>query len=77
LIVTSTISPLADPELEPERYIALALAATCFAGIISLLLGMLRQGQLVKYISPQVLAGFVTGAALVIIVSQLVRTIVV
>jgi MFS superfamily sulfate permease-like transporter len=71
LIVTSTISPLADPILETERYIGLALAATLFAGIISLLLGILKQGSLVRYVSPQVLAGFVTAAALVIIVSQL------
>lgn len=69
--MTSTISPLADPQREPERYIGLALSATLFAGIISLLLGVLKQGSLVRYVSPQVLAGFVTAAALVIIVSQL------
>lgn len=53
------------------RYIGLALSATCFAGFLSLLLGLLRQGQLVTFVSPQVLAGFVSSSALVIIVNQI------
>ncbi|KAL3894711.1 MAG: hypothetical protein SGCHY_005117, partial [Lobulomycetales sp.] len=71
LIITSTISPLADPEKESEKYIALALVASGLAGVLSVILGFLKQGSLVKFISPQVLAGFITGSAAIILVNQL------
>ncbi|KAL3898067.1 MAG: hypothetical protein SGCHY_002993 [Lobulomycetales sp.] len=71
LIITSTISPLADPEEESEKYIALALVASGLAGVLSVILGFLKQGSLVKFISPQVLAGFITGSAAIILVNQL------
>jgi len=63
---------LAAPEIkalgEPVHN-ALVLSAEC--GVIMLAMALLRMGSLVNFISHPVLAGFTTGAALLIIASQI------
>jgi len=65
-------SALATPEISAlgdSVQSALILAAE--SGIIMLMMAMLRMGGLVNFISHPVLAGFTSGAALLIIASQL------
>ena len=54
-----------------ENYIAIVLFLTFFVGIIQLVLGILRMGFLVNFLSKPVISGFTSAAALIIIFSQL------
>jgi len=65
-------SALAAPEVKllgDSLQSALVLSAEC--GVIMLVMAALRMGSLVNFISHPVLAGFTTGAALLIIASQI------
>lgn len=55
----------------PDRWIMGAVILAAEVGLLLFLMGALRLGQLVNFISHPVLTGFTTGAALMIIVSQL------
>ncbi|MDB4292974.1 SulP family inorganic anion transporter [Maribacter sp.] len=54
-----------------ENYIAMALVLAFLVGAIQLLLGICRMGFLVRFLSKPVISGFTSGAALIIIFSQL------
>ena len=54
-----------------ENYIAMALVLAFLVGAIQLLLGVCRMGFLVRFLSKPVISGFTSGAALIIIFSQL------
>ena len=54
-----------------EDFIATVLFLTLFVGIIQLILGFLRMGFLVNFLSKPVISGFTSAAALIIIFSQL------
>ncbi|KAJ3227456.1 hypothetical protein HK099_001912 [Clydaea vesicula] len=69
LIMYSSISTLATPF--SERYIQIALAASLISGIISIILGLIKFGSMITFISPGVLMGFVTASEAVITISQL------
>lgn len=65
-------SALAAPEIKAlgdSVHSALVLSAEC--GVIMLVMAILRMGGLVNFISHPVLAGFTTGAALLIMASQI------
>ncbi|MDO9107255.1 MAG: sulfate permease [Methylovulum sp.] len=64
VLTTTEVSALGDPVQS-----ALILSAEC--GVMMLLMAVLRLGGLVNFISHPVLAGFTSGAALLIIGSQL------
>lgn len=69
LLVASGIS-----QLEPQstaQYLGMALVLALQVGIIQLLMGVLRVGFLVNFLSHPVLSGFVSAAAIVIGVSQI------
>ncbi|MCX2720621.1 SulP family inorganic anion transporter [Lentiprolixibacter aurantiacus] len=55
----------------PAEYIALAIALAFFVGAIQLVLGLLRMGFLVNFLSRPVISGFISAAALIIMLSQL------
>ncbi|NNK31006.1 MAG: sodium-independent anion transporter, partial [Flavobacteriaceae bacterium] len=55
----------------PAEYIALAIALAFFVGAIQLILGVLRMGFLVNFLSRPVISGFISAAALIIMLSQL------
>ncbi|MCE2612868.1 sulfate permease [Flavobacteriaceae bacterium D16] len=55
----------------PAEYIALAIALAFFVGAIQLALGVLRMGFLVNFLSRPVISGFISAAALIIMLSQL------
>jgi SulP family sulfate permease len=69
IVVFSALSPLAAPG-SPE-YVALALTLGLLVGMIQLALGIVRLGRLTDLISHSVVVGFTTGAAFLIVASQL------
>lgn len=69
VIVFSTISQFADTGT--PFYIQLCLTLTFCAGIVQLLMGVMRIGAVVNFVSHSVVIGFTAGAAVVIAVSQL------
>ena len=69
IVVFSAVSPYAVPGT-PE-FVQIAIVVTLVAGVIQLLLGLARLGNLVNFVSHTVVLGFTAGAALLIGVSQL------
>jgi len=69
LALFAMLSPLAAA-FSPQ-YIQLALAVTVMVGVLQWLIGALRLGMLANFISPAVLFGFTSGAALLIAVHAL------
>lgn len=68
IVVYATISPLAH--VGTPEYVGLVLTLTLLVGLFQLALGALRMGTLVNFVSPSVLVGFTTGAAVLIVISQ-------
>lgn len=68
VVIFASVSPLATPG-SPD-YVALVLLLSFLAGLFQWLLGLLRFGALVNFISQSVLLGFTLGAALVIALGQ-------
>ncbi|MEM6722971.1 MAG: solute carrier family 26 protein [Bacteroidota bacterium] len=69
ILVLAGLNELATPG--SQAFIDLAILTGLLAGGIQLLLGILRLGFLVKFLSHAVLSGFTSAAALIIAVSQL------
>jgi len=69
IVLYASVSPLAVPA--SEDYITLILLLTLLAGVFQWLLGMLRFGALVNFVSHSVVLGFTLGAAVVIAIGQL------
>jgi SulP family sulfate permease len=68
IVVFATMSPLAEPG--SAHYIELVLTLTFLIGVIKLILGLLRLGVVVNFVSQTVIVGFTSGAAVLIAVSQ-------
>ena len=56
------------------NYPEFVFALSIIAGLIMLILGLLRMGGITRYVSNAVLTGFLTGAAVLIILNQLAST---
>ena len=69
IVLYASISPLAVAG--SADYITLVLLLTFLGGIFQLLLGLLRFGTLVNFVSHSVVLGFTLGAAIVIALGQL------
>lgn len=69
LMTAAAITPLAVSNT-PE-YIGLALLLTLLVGIVQLLLGVLKLGTIVNFVSHPVILGFMNAAAIIIGLSQL------
>jgi SulP family sulfate permease len=69
LLVASTLGGLA--EAGTADYVGLAVTLALLCGVIQLVMGALRLGGLVKFMSHPVLTGFIHAAALIIGASQL------
>ena len=69
LLVAAGLSTLALTGV--ENYIAMALLLAFMVGFIQFMLGLLRMGFLVRFISRPVISGFTSAAAIIIIFSQL------
>ena len=68
LMVASTLAPLA--QLGSELYVSYAIMLALLSGVFLLLLGLLRIGFVVNFMSHPVIAGFTSAAALIIGFSQ-------
>jgi len=69
IVLYASVSPLAVPA--SQDYITLILLLTFLAGVFQWLLGLLRFGALVNFVSHSVVLGFTFGAAVVIAIGQL------
>lgn len=69
LLTASALIPLAP--VGSEAYIGLAIMMTLMVGIFQLILGLLRLGVVVSFLSHPVIIGFTNAAALIIGFSQL------
>lgn len=69
LLVAQAISPLA--EQGSASYVALAVLLALMVGAMQLMMGVLRLGFLVNFLSHPVISGFTSAAALIIGFSQL------
>ncbi|MBS9778338.1 MAG: SulP family inorganic anion transporter [Gammaproteobacteria bacterium] len=69
IVIMSILSDFAVPQ--SPQFIGMVLILTFIAGCIQLILGVFRLGHIVDFISHTVILGFSTGAALLIIGSQL------
>ncbi|APQ18009.1 SulP family inorganic anion transporter [Maribacter hydrothermalis] len=54
-----------------ENYIKMVMVLALMVGVIQLLLGILRMGFLVNFLSKPVISGFTSAAAIIIVLSQL------
>jgi SulP family sulfate permease len=69
IVLYASISPMAVPG--SQDYITLILLLTFLAGVFQWLLGLLRFGAVVNFVSHSVVLGFTLGAAVVIALGQL------
>lgn len=69
IVLYAAVSPVAVPG--SGDYITLILLLTFLAGVFQWLMGMLRFGALVNFVSHSVVLGFTLGAAVVIALGQL------
>ncbi|GMR08533.1 MAG: SulP family inorganic anion transporter [Gammaproteobacteria bacterium] len=69
IVLFSALSVYAEPGT--AGYVTIALTLTFMVGIIELLLGLVRLGALVNFISHSVIVGFTAGAAILIAAKQL------
>jgi SulP family sulfate permease len=69
LMTAAAIMPLAMPNT--DEYIGLALLLTLLVGIIQFLLGAVKLGSIVNFVSHPVILGFMNAAAIIIGLSQL------
>ncbi len=69
VVLFSSLSVYAEPGT--TDYVSLALTLTFMVGVIQLLLGAVRLGTLVNFISHSVVVGFTAGAAILIVAKQL------
>lgn len=69
IVLYAAVSPMAVPG--SGDYISLILLLTFLAGVFQWLMGMLRFGALVNFVSHSVVIGFTLGAAVVIALGQL------
>ncbi|WP_417660756.1 SulP family inorganic anion transporter [Pseudomonas sp.] len=69
IILFTSVSPLAKPG--SDDFVALILLLSFIAGLFQWLLGLMRFGALVNFVSHSVVLGFTLGAAIVIALGQL------
>lgn len=68
IVLLSILSPIAEPS--SPQYVQLALTLTFMVGVLQFIMGLLRLGSLVDFISHSVIIGFTAGAAVLIAANQ-------
>ena len=77
LIIASLVGTLAaDPEISPFDHgpaamLAMTAATVALAGILQIAFGLCRLGRIVKFVPYPVVAGFMGGIAILIVVAQI------
>ncbi|MCP3137532.1 SulP family inorganic anion transporter [Pyxidicoccus xibeiensis] len=72
-IITASALGLVAAGADPARHASLAALLALMVGVLSLLGGLLKAGALADLLSKPILVGYINGAALIIIGSQLAR----
>jgi len=67
VVLASTLAPFTDSGDMVSRLVTL----TFLVGVIQIVMGLLRLGELTRFVSAAVMTGFVTGAALLVLLGQL------
>ncbi len=71
LLAAMIVGPIAGAGAEPERFAFLVAALAAMVGVILIAGGLARIGFLADFLPRAVLTGYITGAALLVIQSQL------
>lgn len=71
IVVYSTLVKFVNPETDLEVFISLAFVLTFLAGFFQFVMGLLRMGKLVNFVSHSVVIGFTAGAGILIAFKQL------
>ena len=69
IVLFGILSTMAEPMT--ESYIQLALVLTFLVGVFQLILGLIKMGFVVNFVSMSVVVGFTAGAGLLIIAKQM------
>lgn len=69
LMVATAVTPIADGNL--ARFALLVTLMSLLVGVITLVAGLARFGFLADFVSKPILIGYITGVAIIMIVSQL------
>ena len=69
IITAAAVAPLAGSD--PARYASLAAMTAILVGIVSLLAGVAKLGFITDFLSKPILVGYIMGATLIVIGSQL------
>src|SRR6056300_1147031 len=71
IVVYSTLVKFVNPESDLETFISLAFVLTFLAGFFQFVMGLLKMGKLVNFVSHSVVIGFTAGAGILIAIKQL------
>ena len=72
IVVYATLIKLnLDPKTDLESFVAMALTLTFLAGLFQFIMGLLRMGKLVNFVSNSVIIGFAAGTGILIAFKQL------
>lgn len=71
IVIYSTLIKFTNPETDLETYVTLAFVLTFLTGFFQLVMGVLRMGKLVNFVSHSVVIGFTAGAGILIAFKQL------
>jgi len=71
IVVYSTLVKFVNPETDIETFVSLALVLTFLAGLFQFIMGLLKMGKLVNFVSHSVIIGFTAGAGVLIAFKQL------
>ena len=69
LLAASVIAPLAQGD--PARAAAIAVSLALMSGVLLVIAGALRFGNVADFLSTPVLVGYAAGAALILVATQL------
>ena len=69
ILVVSGVGQLAEPF--SDRYVELVIVTGLLVGLLQIILSFVRMGFLINFLSHPVVSGFISGAAVIIIVSQI------
>ena len=70
IVIYAVISKFANPETELEAFISLAILVSFMAGVFKLVMGLIKMGKLVNFVSHSVVIGFAAGAGVLIAFKQ-------
>ncbi|KAL8128616.1 hypothetical protein V2J09_017771 [Rumex salicifolius] len=71
LLLSETIGEVVDVTQNPTLYLKLIFTATLVTGVFQLVMGLLRLGIVVDFLSHSTITGFMGGTAIIIILQQL------